>query len=248
MPDAPTPTLLAAPRSGSARRTNWVPETRFGHWFLGTNVWSKYVVAVAIHELAEMLPADFSAKRILDAGSGPGVSLPLLAKRFNPELIEAIDIDPAEVTRSRQQARHCDCPIDVGQADATALPFHAARFDIVLCHQLLHHVVEQAKVLQELYRVLKPGGALLLSESCRSFILSWPVRALFRHPNHVQKSAAQYQELVRATGFEFGPQHVKTSTPFWSQLDWGLGEKLGWRKADAGEPTELILVGFKPNP
>ena len=32
------------------------------------------------------------------------------------------------------------------------------------------------------HRVLKPGGMLLLTESCRRYILSWLIRILFRHP------------------------------------------------------------------
>ena len=91
-----------------------------------------------------------------------------------------------------------------------------------------------------------PGGTLLLAESCRAFILSTPVRVLFRHPNAVQKSAAEYQELVRAAGFEVRPAQVEVSTPYWSRLDWGLADKLGWRPRRPAEPTQVTLVALKP--
>jgi ubiquinone/menaquinone biosynthesis C-methylase UbiE len=209
-------------------------------------VWARYVVKVAIDEFVRALPSPTPRpKRVLDAGSGPGVSLPLLDAAFQPEEIVAIDANPAEVERSRRQAAHCRCRVDVRRGDAAALDFGDGVFDVVLCHQLLHHVVRQEQVLREFHRVLTPGGILLVAESCRSFILSTPVRLLFRHPEHVQKTAAEYEALVRGAGFHFGPEHVAVSTPFWSKVDWGLRERLGWRRAAPDEPTEITLVAFK---
>ncbi len=230
-----------------ADRDNWVKETRFGHWFLGTRVWQRYVVAEAIAELSRLLPPERRrARRILDAGCGPGVSLPLLDRHFQPDSLLGLDINPQEVERSRRQAPHCRARLEVRRGDATRLELPDASFDLILCHQLLHHVVAQAAVLDELFRVLAPGGTLLVAESCREFILSTPVRLLFRHPNAVQQTAAGYQQLVRAAGFVFGPAQVTTSTPFWSLPDWGLRRKLGWRRPPEAEPTEIMLVAFKP--
>jgi SAM-dependent methyltransferase len=245
MPEA----SASAPRTQSAapERLRWVPETKFGHWFLGTNVWSRYVVEVALQELADLLPENARRPRlILDAGCGPGVSLPLLDRLFQPEKILAIDIDPLEIARSQRQVPRCACRVDVQRGDVGRLDLADESVDLVLCHQTLHHVVRQTMVLQEFYRVLAPGGTLLLAESCRDFIRSTPVRLLFRHPNEVQKTASEYQDLVRRTGFTFGPEHVVTSTPFWSLPDWGLATRLGWRRRTAAEPTEIYLVAFKP--
>lgn len=231
----------------SAERLRWVPETRFGHWFLGTSVWSRYVVEAAMSELVAMLPAGArKPERILDVGSGPGVSLPLLERHFSPRSIIGIDIDPLEIARSRRAATQCRCPVEIRRADAKALPFPDESIDLVLCHQLLHHVVEQEAVLRELYRVLAPGGLILVAESCESFILTAPVRMFFRHPNEVQRSAAEYVRLVREAGFEFGPDQVKTSAPFWSQSDFGIGNRLGWKKARAIEPTQVCIAAIRP--
>ena len=107
---AHSPSLAPAAASRPAasaplNRSRWVKETRFGHWFLGTNVWSRYVVEVAIRDLAALLPPPARPPRlILDAGSGPGVALPLLDRFFQPASLLAIDIDPQEVARSRTQA------------------------------------------------------------------------------------------------------------------------------------------------
>ncbi len=253
MPPEALASLSSSPGATSTKtsapdRLRWVPETRFGRWFLGTNVWSRYVVEVALNDMFALLPPEARhPRRIVDAGSGPGVSLPILDRLFSPESIIGMDINPQEVVRSRDQAKNCRCPVAVRLGDATALDLPDDSVDMVLCHQLLHHVVQQEKVLRELYRVLAPGGVLLVAESCRDFIHSAPVRLLFRHPNEVQRTAAEYQQLVRAAGFTFGPEHVVTSTPFWSLTDWGLRYKLGWPRPTHAEPTEVTLVAFKPD-
>ena len=245
---SPSPSSLA--RSTGSRppaEPQWVPETQFGRWFLGTNVWSRYVVEVAVDKMAGLLPAEARRPRhILDAGSGPGVSLPLLDRHFSPKQITGLDINPKEIVRSRAQAKHCRCPVEVRLGNAANLDLPDGSVDMVLCHQLLHHVVQQETALNEFYRVLSPGGTLLVAESCRDFIHSTPVRLLFRHPDEVQRTAAEYQQLVRNAGFVFGPQHVHTDTPFWSLSDWGLRQKLGWKRSKDAEPTEITMVAFKP--
>jgi ubiquinone/menaquinone biosynthesis C-methylase UbiE len=224
-----------------------VPETRFGHWFLGTNVWSRYVVEVALNDLARLLPASArKPRRILDAGSGPGISLPLLDRHFHPEFLLAVDIDPKEVARSSHRAKECLCRVEVRAGDATQLDLADESVDLILCHQLLHHLVRQEEALREFHRVLAPGGALLVAESCREFIDTFPVRLLFRHPSESQKSAAEYQHLVRRAGFVVAPDRVETSTPFWSLPDWGLTRKLGLTRPTSPEPTEIVMVALKP--
>ncbi|MBI3885572.1 MAG: class I SAM-dependent methyltransferase [Opitutae bacterium] len=225
-----------------------VPETGFGRWFLGTSIWSRYVVEPAVNELGALLPADaVSPKRILDVGCGPGAALPLLDRRFRPRAMIAVDLDPREVARARRPAALCACPVEVRLGDAARLALANASVDLVFCHQLLHHESRQAAILRELHRVLVPGGALLLAESCRSFILSSSVQWLFAHPNEAQKSPAEYQELVRQAGFVFNEDLVRTSTPFWSRPDWGLRARLGWRSRRSLEATQVTLVAIRPS-
>jgi SAM-dependent methyltransferase len=53
--------------------------------------------------------------------------------------------------------------IPVIQGDARDLPFSESSFDIVVCLDVLEHIVEDALVASEIYRVLKPGGRFLIS-------------------------------------------------------------------------------------
>jgi len=48
-------------------------------------------------------------------------------------------------------------------ARAEQLPLNSARFDLVICTQMLEYIAKPSLVIDEIYRVLKPGGKLLLS-------------------------------------------------------------------------------------
>jgi SAM-dependent methyltransferase len=82
-------------------------------------------------------------KRTLDLGSG-GSSY----ERFFPNRV-TVDLDPL---------RKPDIV-----ADAQSLPFKDGEFEVVLCTEMLEHVVNPFKVEAELRRVLSPGGMLILS-------------------------------------------------------------------------------------
>ena len=57
---------------------------------------------------------------------------------------------------------------------------------------LMQVVSQQEQTLAEFRRLLKPGGMLLLAESCQSFTESFLVRMLFRHPHGNQQSAETF--------------------------------------------------------
>lgn len=80
------------------------------------------------------------------------------------------------------------------QADAAVLPFAAASFDAVICAELLEHVADPAPVLAQAWRVLRPGGTLLIS-----------VPFLYRihgHPYDYGRYTDQYwQERLSGVGF-----------------------------------------------
>ena len=225
-------------------KPDWVRETGFGRWFLSTKIWYKYVLQIAISDFKRLtghhLP---EAPRILDAGCGQGQSFPLIDQFFAPKELVGIDIDIQLLANAKQQSRLCQCDVHVANVNAVDLGFSDNAFDIIFCHQLLHHVSKQQEILAEFYRVLKPGGVILVSESCKSFITTFPVRLLFRHPMHVQKSAPEYMDLVEGAGYTL--INTESSAPWWSLLDAGLAKKWGLRKRDY-TPTEVLVAAQKP--
>lgn len=231
------------------QQTRPVPETRFGTWFQQTDVWRRHVVARALDDLEALLrqaggPDRFD--RVLDAGCGAGVAFAEIAGRFGPGRITAVDTDPKMVAAARRVAARGPWEIDVREDDIEACALPDAGFDMILCHQTLHHVSRQDAALAEMRRLLVPGGVLLLAESCRRFTQSLAVRALFRHPEENQRSPDAYLDLVREAGLAFDSGCTSRPDPFWARPDFGLLERLGGRPPAAGEGTQVHVVARRP--
>jgi ubiquinone/menaquinone biosynthesis C-methylase UbiE len=230
---------------------NYVEETRFGLWFLRSRAWQHYVLRVAIEDLSNLFSeAAPSHPVLLDAGCGQGKSFQYLRRAFMPGRLIGVDADPDSLDRSREEAVNQSMAVELIDSDCANLQVADASVDLLFCHQTFHHLVEQEKALAEFYRVLKPGGYLLFAESTEAYIDTWVIRWLFRHPMQVQKSAAQYLEMIRRQGFEFGPQNVSYPYLWWSRAkDFGLLERLGLRKPKPfgqREETLVNVVARKP--
>lgn len=87
---------------------------------------------------------------LLDLGSGPGHYTAAL-ERAGARVV-AVDLDRADIERVAERGL---CAV---HGDATRLPFGDASFDGVFSSNLLEHVPDQAAVLDEIERVLRPGG------------------------------------------------------------------------------------------
>ncbi|MBM4382998.1 MAG: class I SAM-dependent methyltransferase [Deltaproteobacteria bacterium] len=227
----------------TAMLANEVPETRFGTWFQGTEIWRRYVVAETLAVLAELAPQRERFARVLDAGCGHGFALASLDERFAPEEIVALDADASVLARAATEAARCRAKVDVRTGDVAALAFVDGSIDLVLCHQTLHHTQRQQEALAELHRVLRPGGVLLLAESCRAFVRRLWVRALFRHAMHAQHGADEYVALVRDAGFEL-LAHA-TPDPWWSLRDLGARDWLLGRTARTSAEHTLVCIAAR---
>jgi ubiquinone/menaquinone biosynthesis C-methylase UbiE len=230
---------------GINSNNEWLRETRFGRWFLSTDIWVRYVLLEAIQDFASLLEgADFKKDKILDAGCGQGLAFSLLEKQFSPKSILGIDLDAELLLLADAAAANCSCDASVAHVPASDMGIESDSIDLIFCHQLLHHTANQEGALSEFMRVLAPGGVLLVSESCENFIGSFIVKWFFRHPDMVQKNAQGYVALVREAGFIVEERRVGTSVPWWSRPDLGLFEKLGLFKNNMAA-TEVLIVARK---
>jgi ubiquinone/menaquinone biosynthesis C-methylase UbiE len=75
--------------------------------------------------------------------------------------VTATDYDQSMVDVARRRLAPFGARAEIRQADATALPFPDASFDVALSFIMLHHVVAWEQAVAELVRVLRPGGRLL---------------------------------------------------------------------------------------
>jgi ubiquinone/menaquinone biosynthesis C-methylase UbiE len=105
-------------------------------------------------------------QRILDIGCGTGTFALQLLRRVPGVNFTGIDPDPKALARARYKATRAGLSPQFDQGYADRLPYEAASFDHIFSSLMFHHLGKQAKqaTLNEVRRVLKPGGALHLMD------------------------------------------------------------------------------------
>lgn len=228
----------------------FVPETRFGIWFLSSKTWLKHVLEVAVADLVRLLGSEERQRYdvVLDVGCGQGKSFSLLWRRFNPSRLIGLDADPEILEIARAQAAADAIPATLMLGSGSAIPLPDKCVDLLFCHQTFHHLIDHEAAISEFHRVLKPGGLLLFAESTKAYIHSWIIRLLFRHPMEVQKTADEYLMLIRRAGFDVAPARISYPYLWWSRADLGLLERLRIKAPPPQgqrEETLLNLVAIK---
>ncbi len=101
--------------------------------------------------------------RSLEIGAGTGYfSLNLLQAGVVGEAT-CTDISPGMVATLSRNAERLGLQVRAARADAEALPFADASFDLVLGHAVLHHLPNLRRAFAEFHRVLRPGGRILFA-------------------------------------------------------------------------------------
>jgi SAM-dependent methyltransferase len=101
--------------------------------------------------------------RVLDAGCGPGLLLQALTAKGVRGY--GLDASPAMVERARGRLARSgpDVPARVLVGGIERLPFHDGTFDVVCSTGVIEYLSEDREALSEFFRVLRPGGRLILS-------------------------------------------------------------------------------------
>ena len=151
------------------------PEVQLQH--IGTHVrdyfehiaprWDSYVASAYEKDLQErlskLLPWQ-QAMSVLDVGTGTGYLAEIVAP-LSGEVI-GVDCSPAMLRCAGEKmsaAGHQHVSLREGVAER--LPLANASVDVAMCHMLLHHTVSPRKALEELVRVVRPGGYLLIIDA-----------------------------------------------------------------------------------
>jgi SAM-dependent methyltransferase len=121
-------------------------------------------------------------KRILEVGCGRGEFGAFLGTQ-GAHLI-GTDLGPDLAAAAREMARINEIDARYLAADASALPFADARFDVVLAVNVLHHLSEAhlGRAVREAHRVLGPGGSALICEPVENSRVLGLVSALVPKP------------------------------------------------------------------
>ncbi|MFP3867992.1 MAG: class I SAM-dependent methyltransferase [Desulfobacteraceae bacterium] len=138
-----------------------------------------------------LLP-DLAGRRVLDAGCGTGNFSLALARRG--ARVVGLDRAAAMQLTARQKARKQDQELLWVRGHLSRLPFAGASFDGVACILALDFVAERQAALQELVRVLRPSGFLLLAVlnryslwTLKRTVRAWFIPSLWRQVHFLSR-------------------------------------------------------------
>lgn len=156
---------------------------------------------------------------VLEVAPGPGyLSIELV--KLRKLQITGLDISETFVGIARRNARDAGVTVDFQHGNAAAMPFENEMFDFLMCTSSFKNFSEPIKALNEIYRVLKPGGRAWISdlrrdasdETIDSFVSDTMkvkgfgaafMKYTFKHSLRPRAlTAAHFKELIAHTPFK----------------------------------------------
>ncbi|CAM9226359.1 unnamed protein product, partial [Ectocarpus sp. 8 AP-2014] len=191
-----------------------------------------------IDEMAEwggvVAGPETSPKKVLDVGCGVGGTSRYLAKKLGPETsVTGITLSPKQVERATQLAEEQGVPNAKFQVtNALDMTFEDESFDLVWACESGEHMPDKGKYIEEMTRVLKPGGQLVVATWCQRDNSTMPftpeeeqkldfLYSEWTHPHFI--SINDYAKLMEGTG---QLEQVETddwaeqTTPTWRLSVW----------------------------
>jgi ubiquinone biosynthesis O-methyltransferase len=165
----PWPAVLTM-KQAPQRNDLSIYDTHAESWWTGETRWLRLLQNMVPARLAYFTPivGDWRGKTVLDLGCGGGFMSEALAQHG----ANVIGVDPSQpaITIARKHAQATGLAIDYHVGAGESLPIAENSVDIVLCVDVLEHVRDLDVVLDEVRRVLKPGGLFLFDTINRTWL------------------------------------------------------------------------------
>lgn len=130
----------------------------------------------------QIFPDIAKDSKILDLGCGIGFWLVEFSQRGFSNLYGA-DLSPNSLEIARQRCKSYDLNVNLSEQNAESISFESASFDHVNCQGVVHHTPDPHAAINEIGRILKPGGTASISVYYKNFIIrNWNT---FRQPSNL---------------------------------------------------------------
>lgn len=166
----------------------------------------------ALHaHVARVLGAHLGERAaVLDAGCGTGGLIRRLAARWPAWRWTGLDSSPLAIELARER---CGSSAEVCPGDVAKLPFGEAAFDAVVSADVLYQVDDDVAALREFYRVLRPGGVIVLNLPAYQWLWSYHDDAVQSRRRYARR---ELLAKLRAAGF------AATHATHWNTLPFPL--------------------------
>ena len=154
----------------------------------------------------------FRPASLIDIGCGSGGFLCAVQKCFPDIQLNALDLSE-EMVRETQERLGPSAVAIVG--DSERMPLESEQYEIVTCNMSIHHYPHAQDAVKEMYRILKPGGTLLLNDmDCASPIRALANWAFPRLPGGDVKmyTRREITQMIQEAGF--GRWYYRKISPF----------------------------------
>ncbi len=174
---------------------------RLEYWIMNFDFGRKLYlrgIVQTLQEISQLPPR----QKILEIGCGNGIGTRFIYEYFQPSQFIATEYDErlVEITKKKTNGKN----ILVEQADATAFRFADNEFDAVIGLSVLHHIPNWQKALNELRRIIKPNGLLIIKElSIETFetFFGKISRRFVEHPYDEMFRKDELIDYLKQTGF-----------------------------------------------
>lgn len=161
---------------------------------------------LTVERMAEKLPNLGKDHKVLDVGGGYGGSMRYLAKKFGCQTV-VLNISEVENERDRQMNKEqgLDQLVSVDDGDFENLPYEDESFDFVWSQDAILHSGNRERVLQEVARVLKPGGLFVMTDPMQDDHAPTDQLQPIYDRIHLESlgSPGFYQQAAEKNGLEF---------------------------------------------
>lgn len=175
---------------------------RFEYWImnfdLGRKIYLRGIVK-KLHEISQ-LPSN---KKILEIGCGNGIGTLLIDEYFKPTQLITTEYDESLVEITKKKIKKTN--ILVEQADATKFRFADEEFDAVVGLSVIHHIPKWQEALDELHRIIKPNGLLIIKElsiDTFSTFFGRISRKFVEHPYDDMFTEKEFINYLKQKGFD----------------------------------------------
>jgi SAM-dependent methyltransferase len=161
---------------------------------------------------------------ILDVGCGGGRTIQKLAALAPEGMVYGVDYADGSVAASRaKNAQLIDAGrVEIKQASVSQLPFPADKFDLVTAVETQYYWPDLVKDMQEILRVLKPGGKLIvIAESYKRGAYNWLQRPVMKLLKSSNLDVDDHRRIFAAAGYT-GVEIFEERTKGWFC---GIGQK-----------------------